>query len=310
MLAKHPPPPARTREIVLFEIDFFAAMPLERSDALVLKTVDFSESSLIVTLFTRKYGKIQAIAKGGRRLKSSFENALDILSQVFVAFIRKHTDSLDILTEAKRQKRFSPTSQNFAGLYAGYYLIELLNLGTAEYDPMPELYDKAAAAIDSFAEGTGVMRALILFEWQFLTVLGLQPSLDRCAECGEPAGTATIAATREEYRPVRFGLLSGGVVCNQCRPTQAVQISAAAFATMLQITGVSVSATTTLVVPSPLILPDSAGSSGSSSKRVIREIRGLLSRYISAVLERPPKMHRYFGIIEKYDRDTFSLPVS
>jgi DNA repair protein RecO (recombination protein O) len=55
---------------------------MENADAVVLRTVDFSETCLILTLFTRQFGKIEALAKGGRRLKSPFESALDILTRI------------------------------------------------------------------------------------------------------------------------------------------------------------------------------------------------------------------------------------
>ena len=57
-------------------------MSSEKASALVLKLVDFSETSLVVTLFTREFGKVQALAKGGRRPKGPFESALDLLAPV------------------------------------------------------------------------------------------------------------------------------------------------------------------------------------------------------------------------------------
>ncbi len=45
-------------------------MPSEKASALVLRTIDFSETSLVVWLFTREFGKIGALAKGARRLKT------------------------------------------------------------------------------------------------------------------------------------------------------------------------------------------------------------------------------------------------
>ena len=42
-------------------------MSLEKTDAIVIRLVDFSETSCVVTLFSRDYGKIAALAKGARR---------------------------------------------------------------------------------------------------------------------------------------------------------------------------------------------------------------------------------------------------
>src|SRR5712692_4046351 len=81
-------------------------MPLERATALVIRGADFSETSRIVTLWTKEFGKVRALAKGGRRLKSNFDVALDLLTVCGIVFIRKTSTSLDLLTEAQVQERF------------------------------------------------------------------------------------------------------------------------------------------------------------------------------------------------------------
>ena len=63
-------------------------MPAEKARALVLKTTDWSETSRIATLWTREFGKVRVLAKGGRRLKSSFESGLDLLTVCSIVFLR------------------------------------------------------------------------------------------------------------------------------------------------------------------------------------------------------------------------------
>ena len=55
-------------------------MASEKSQAIIIRLVEFSESSCVVTMFTRDFGKIGALAKGARRPKSPFESALDLLA--------------------------------------------------------------------------------------------------------------------------------------------------------------------------------------------------------------------------------------
>src|SRR5690242_1333292 len=68
-------------------------MSAEKAVALVLRTTDWSESSRIATLWTREFGKVRVLAKGGRRLKSNFENALDLLTLCGIVFLRKSSGS-------------------------------------------------------------------------------------------------------------------------------------------------------------------------------------------------------------------------
>ena len=83
-------------------------MSAEKAQALVLRTVEFSETSLVATVFTREFGKVRGLAKGARRLKGPFDNALDLLAAWRIVFLRKSSDALDLLTEAKLERRFRP----------------------------------------------------------------------------------------------------------------------------------------------------------------------------------------------------------
>src|SRR5438874_11101124 len=100
-------------------------MPAEKAQALVLRTTDWSESSRIATLWTREFGKVRGLAKGGRRLRSNFENALDLLTLCSIVFLRKSSGSLDLLREAQVVQRFPRLRTDLASLYGAYYVGEL-----------------------------------------------------------------------------------------------------------------------------------------------------------------------------------------
>ena len=93
-------------------------MSLQKSLALVLRSVNYSESSTVTTLYTQAHGKITGLAKGSRRLKSSFEAALDLLTLCRVVFIRKSSEQLDLLTEAKFVNRFHPEKPTSSQYYS------------------------------------------------------------------------------------------------------------------------------------------------------------------------------------------------
>ena len=164
-------------------------MPSEKATAIVLRTVDFSETSLIITLFTREFGKLGALAKGARRLKNPFESALDLLALCRIVFLHKSSDALDLVTEAKLLRRFRPAGRSLFGLYAGYYVAELLSELTDEDDPHPELFDLADETLEGLAAGEAVPRRIVRFELGALRLLGHMPSLEYCAECGAAVAT-------------------------------------------------------------------------------------------------------------------------
>src|SRR5204863_9569444 len=161
-------------------------MAAEKALALVLRTTDWSESSRIATLWTREFGKVRVLAKGGRRLKSNFENALDLLTLCRIVFLRKSSSSLDLLTEAQVVERFPRLRSDLPALYAAYYIAELLSDWTEDYDPHPLLFDEALAALQDLGAGEGQGKPptgprLARFEVVLLRDLGYSPTLDICA---------------------------------------------------------------------------------------------------------------------------------
>ena len=176
---------------------------MDRATGLVVRGTDFSETSRIVTLFTRQRGVVRALAKGGRRLKSGFEQALDLLTVCDVVVIHK-PGGLGLLTEARAAERFPALREDLDALHAGYYVAELLADGAQDLDPHPLLFD---AALHALRTGPA---ALPGFEVVWLRELGYSPRLDACAACGrERAGPAT--------GPVLVSPTAGGIVCRNCR---------------------------------------------------------------------------------------------
>jgi DNA repair protein RecO (recombination protein O) len=187
-------------------------MPAKRTLALVVRTVEVFETSLVATLFTRELGKVAVLAKGGRRLKSSFQGGLDLLSVSDIVMFPKASESLDLLAESTPVERFASLRRDLAALYAGYYIAELLTDLTDYHDPHPRLFDAARITLRHLGDAELRTRRVIRFELACLRELGLMPTLDCCAHCG--------AAIEPIGQVVSFGLATGGVLCERCRPGQ------------------------------------------------------------------------------------------
>jgi len=184
-------------------------MTAEKTDALVIRQTDFSESSRIVCFFTRDFGKLSTIAKGGRRLKGPFDAALDLLARCRIVFLRKSSSSLHILTEAQLLSRFIPLKQDITSLYGGYYVAELLNALTEEDDPFPNIFDAAARTLERLAEDQHPAHTILRFELTLLRELGHLPAFDECLSCG--------AAVASQTAPMAFWVSQGGMLCGRCR---------------------------------------------------------------------------------------------
>jgi DNA repair protein RecO (recombination protein O) len=280
-------------------------MSSEKALALVTRVVEFSETSSVVTLFTREFGKIHALAKGSRRPKGPFESALDLLGLCRIVFLAKSSDALDLLTEAKLERRFRAATRNLSRLYAGYYVAELLNELTHDRDPHPELFDAACDTLLALGTGTQDVVALTLrFEVMALRVLGHLPALDACVECGRQVnGDGRVA----------FGMLAGGVLCARCRPgkKQVVSLSSGArdWLRRMAETELPESADTSVadsgvadISVADVSVADRNGTDVSVSevgleRRIAGELRGVLNQYLSHVLGHKPRMHSYLAML-------------
>jgi len=188
-------------------------MSIEKTDAIVLKTVDFMETSLVLTVFTRDLGKVRGLAKGARRLKNPFETSLDLLASIKLTFIRKNSDALDLFTEAKLARRFRPNSRNLRGLYAGYYVAELLDVMTEDYDPAPKLWRLTDLTLASLAKRGRVGSRVFAYEAYLLDSFGEFPSVRNCVECGQEL---PLDRVDNLARKIWFENDRGGVVCRNC----------------------------------------------------------------------------------------------
>lgn len=182
-------------------------MAAEKTQGIVIRSVDFSETSKVVTLFTEDLGKIAALAKGGRRLRGGFEVSLDLISVVGIGVLRKPSAELDLLTEAVLVERFAGLRKNLGSLYGAYYVAELLDAMTARHDPHPGLFEPSVSAVRRLADGGDQRDILASFQLRLLKELGIAPRFDACARCGDPLNKGPT----KSYNPA-----DGGLICGRC----------------------------------------------------------------------------------------------
>jgi DNA repair protein RecO (recombination protein O) len=182
---------------------------------------------------------------------------------------------LDLLTEAKVQRRFRASDRSLPHLYAGYYVAELLASLTDLGDPHPDLYNLAQDTIWRLDDMQNPATVIARFELNALRFLGLLPTLDNCSSCGLKVS---------ENRRIPFGQITGGILCQSCRRGQAqvVSVSWPVIVVMRQLAAADVDVSTDL----PEI-----------SKTVNGELRGLMNNYMSHLLGKAPRMIPFLGML-------------
>ena len=143
--------------------------------AYVLHQHDWSESSLILDLFTRESGRLPVAAKGAKRPYSQLRAVLLPLQRISVSLSKPaKTEGGEVQTLRSAEWGGGATLPTGAALFSGYYLNELLLKLLARHDPHPALFDAYADTLTALAQGDAALRA---FELKLLAELGLLPDL-------------------------------------------------------------------------------------------------------------------------------------
>ncbi len=150
--------------------------------AYVLHRYDWSESSLILDLFTREQGRIAAAAKGAKRPFSQLRGVLLPFQRLAVTLGRSPSAEEAREIENLRGAEWAGGAPMLTGaaLFSGFYLNELLLKLIARHDPHPRLFDAYGATLASLGAGSDDARAqaaLRAFELILLKEIGLLPDL-------------------------------------------------------------------------------------------------------------------------------------
>jgi len=255
---------------------------LAKDEAICIRALDYSETSQIVTFFTKATGKITAIAKGSKRPKSAFDGPIEVFSYGKIVFSDSSREKLATLTEFEQQPGFTNLRNNLFILNCCLFGAELLNSLTKDYDPHPQLFDSflqylqntnehRASSIEyrvSSIEHQDTLAYLILFQLTLLKEIGLMPILDYCVNCKT---SFEYRASSIEHR-VYFSSAANGLICRDCEANYQDKIllskSAAACLTNLKLLA-------------------------QSQEKTLQEVEKILIYHFTSILNRPPKMAKH-----------------
>ncbi len=176
------------------------------SPAIVLRQRKLGDADKIVTLYTANFGKVDAVAKGVRRVTSRLAGSVEPLNHG--SFMFAHGRNLDIITQAQPIETFQPLHDDLARLSYALYAAELIDRATEERSENFALYRLLLDTLRRLSQDNDLDLVLRFFEISLLSELGYRPELQECVICHDSskAEASYISAS------------AGGVVCADCRP--------------------------------------------------------------------------------------------
>ncbi len=250
--------------------------PSFKTQAFVLRFLNYGESDRIVTFFTREFGKVRGIAKGARRSRKRFPNAIEPFSHSILLFSRRSEDSLSIIENCDVIEHYPEIRANLRRTMTASYMIDLIDLFTGEGKKSAGIFQLLSSFLGLLETGNGLEETTRFFELRLLTLSGYEPSLDRCIICN---------ASLDEINSAFFDATRGGIRCSQCgRGDQdCVPVSAGTLKTLLMGKNIETDRIPRLIL----------------SENAMRESRRILRSFIRHTLGKEPKSLQVLDEISK-----------
>jgi DNA repair protein RecO (recombination protein O) len=175
-----------------------------KTPSLVIRTTQYSETSLIVSLYTLEEGKVRCIAKGARRSKSPLGGKLEPLNELEVVYLRGRSE-LCTLNECSIIRSRMAIRQNLERLNAALLILFLIEQTQADRDPNADVFHLAVTCLDEMEKKSNPEMILLYFQTRLLEASGYAPDYTQCAICSLEIGKKSV------YYPARNGFL-----CSSC----------------------------------------------------------------------------------------------
>jgi len=174
--------------------------------ALILKTMNWRDSSRIITIFTKNNGRLDVIAKGANRYRSKYFGILEPLNLVEVVVYYSETRDLQMLGKAELESSFSGIKSNLEKTGFAFAILEIVYTFFKDHNPATEFYEFVVFILGEIERG----RLTNIYFWYFMlkltSYLGFKPEFKSCRLCGK----------KITGRLVYFSFDSGAVICTGC----------------------------------------------------------------------------------------------
>ena len=186
---------------------------MEKTEALALRMLPHSETSLIVTWLSPEFGRLTTLHKGARRPKSLFLGQIEVGDTSELIFYTRERSGIHIARECSRLVRRDAVRRHWRRYVAAEYVCRALLQVCVPGGPHQTAYRLAQDALDFLCQSPASPEFALQWELRLLKTLGMAPHLDTCLVCGEKREPF---ATADRARHWLFSPSRGGILCATC----------------------------------------------------------------------------------------------
>lgn len=161
-------------------------MSIVKTEAFVLKSIRYGETSKIVTLFTKDFGKISAIVKGARNNKSKLCGTMETMNYINVILYYKENRELHLISNAEYKNSFKNILMDFDRLQSGYKIIDIINKTLIQNESNELMFELLIKIYSGLNNSTGNFLYFVLyFQIELVKILGLSPDFSELLDAKE-----------------------------------------------------------------------------------------------------------------------------
>ena len=178
-------------------------MAVLTSDAVILRTWPVQEADLIVSIFTRDYGKLRGVAKAALKSRKRFGGALEPMTVTRAWFVERPRVELGRLDQLEIVRSPLSDAVDAGRMTALSFYAELLDEALPEHDPQETVYRLLLSVLEQTTTAMPWMPVTYFALWM-TRLMGLLPDVGHCTACGE-----TLVAGEIGFSPYADGLFCG-----------------------------------------------------------------------------------------------------
>lgn len=190
-------------------------MSIQKNPGILLRRQELRETSLILTFFTRDFGKIKGVLRGVRGSRSAFgQAAFEPFALDEIVFYERRGRDVFTISQCDLADYFITIRSSLERLSYAAYMTELLDSITGLSDQNPGIFELTLNSLRLLSGSTSPRRVARIYEIKLMNLQGLMPNLESCVVCGNGTG----------HNP-RFSLRNGGLVCSKCLNADRMAVS-------------------------------------------------------------------------------------
>ncbi len=233
-----------------------------KSKAIVLKEIRYKDTSKILTIYTKEYGKISVMASGAYRAKSQLIATTQVFSYSEYHLNKGKGGGILYLNQADLINSFYTIREKMERVTYGYYMLELVEKSLPEEQENKTIFlllEKGLRVLSRLNEN--FLQFIIAYELKFVSFLGYKPNIERCVSCNN-----------SKSDNIKFSISQGGIICSNCYNIDpfALYLNKEIYETMHKL----------------LYIPLERTDEIKSSKDSIDKLHGIMVKYILRNIDR------------------------